>query len=59
MLLNSRQFKFLKNYRNFYVKSSTKREIRDENVFLKGMLQVDHVIKPVLRSIFLFSTYKY
>ena len=25
---------------------------------LKGMLQVDHVIKPVLRSIFLFSTYK-
>ena len=25
---------------------------------VKGMLQVDHVIKPVLRSIFLFSTYK-
>ena len=36
MLLNSRQFKFLKNYRNVYVKSSAKREYRDENVFLKG-----------------------
>ena len=36
MLLNSGQFKFLKNYRNVYVKSSAKREYRDENVFLKG-----------------------
>ena len=36
MLLNSRQFKFLKNYRNVYVKSSAKREYRDDNVFLKG-----------------------
>ena len=36
MLLNSRQFKFLKNYRNVYAKSSAKREYRDENVFLKG-----------------------
>ena len=36
MLLNTRQFKFLKNYRNVYVKSSAKREYRDENVFLKG-----------------------
>ena len=36
MLLNSRQFKFLKNYRNVNVKSSTKHEYRDENVFLKG-----------------------
>ena len=36
MLLNSRQFKFLKNYRNVIVKSSAKREYRDENVFLKG-----------------------
>ena len=35
MLLNSRQFKLLKNYRNVYVKSSAKREYRDENVFLK------------------------
>ena len=36
MLLNSGQFKFLKNYRNVNVKSSAKREYRDENVFLKG-----------------------
>ena len=36
MLLNSRQFKFLKNYRNINVKSSAKRDYRDENVFLKG-----------------------
>ena len=35
MLLNSREFKFLKNYRNVYGKSSAKREYRDENVFLK------------------------
>ena len=35
MLLNSRQFKFLKNYRNVYVKSSVMREYRDDNVFLK------------------------
>ena len=36
MLLNSRQFKFLKNYRNVNVNSSVKREYRDENVFLKS-----------------------
>ena len=36
MLLNSRQFKFLKNYRNVNIKSSAKRECRDGNVFLKG-----------------------
>ena len=36
MLLNSREFKFLKNYKNVYVKSSAKREYRDENVFLKS-----------------------
>ena len=36
MVLNSRQFKFLKNYRNLNVKSSAKREYLDENVFLKG-----------------------
>ena len=36
MVLNSRQFKFLKNYRNLNVKSSAKREYRDENVFLKS-----------------------
>ena len=32
MLLNGREFKFLKNYRNVYGKSSAKREYRDENV---------------------------
>ena len=41
MLLNSGQFKFLKNYRcvnyrNVNVKSSAKREYRDEKVFVKG-----------------------
>ena len=35
MLLNSREFKFLKNYRNEYKKSSAERKYRDENVFLK------------------------
>ena len=35
MLLNSREFKFLKNYRNVYGKSSAKREYRDENMFLE------------------------
>ena len=34
MLLNSREFKVLKNYRNVYGKSSAKREYRDENVSL-------------------------
>ena len=36
MLLNSREFKLLKNYTNVYVKSSAKWEYRDENVFIKG-----------------------
>ena len=31
MSLNSREFKFLKNYRNPYGKSIVKREYRDEN----------------------------
>ena len=30
MLLNSREFKFLKNFRNVYGKSNAKREYRDE-----------------------------
>ena len=34
MVLNSRQFKYLKNHRNVNVKASAKREYRDENVFL-------------------------
>ena len=33
--MNSRGYKFLKNYKNVYGKSSEKREYRDENVFLK------------------------
>ena len=36
MILNSRQFIFLKNYRNVNVKSSAEHEYRDGNVFLKG-----------------------
>ena len=39
MLLNNREFN-LKNYRNVYVKSSAKREYRDENVFLKGAMRM-------------------
>ena len=44
MLLNSREFKFLKNYRNVYGKSSAKRKYRDENVFLK----VDRAISKLI-----------
>ena len=36
MILNSPEFKCLKNYRNVNVKSSAKREYCDENVFHKG-----------------------
>ena len=35
MLLNNREFNFLKNYKNVYGKSSAKRKYRDENMFLK------------------------
>ena len=35
MLLNSREFKFLMNYRNLYGKSIVKRDYRDENMFHK------------------------
>ena len=41
MVFNSRQFKFLKNFRNVNVKSNGKREYRDENVFLKGEEEVN------------------
>ena len=44
MLLNSREFKFLKNYRNVYVKSNSKREYRDENVFLKADTALNKLI---------------
>ena len=46
MLLNSREFKFLKNYRNVNVKSSAKREYRDENVFFKGDKALNKLITP-------------
>ena len=39
----SRQFN-LKNYRNVYVKSSAKREYRDENVFFKGDRALSKII---------------
>ena len=35
-VIKNQKFKFLKNYRNVNVKSSAKREYRDENVFFKG-----------------------
>ena len=42
----SRELKFLKNYRNVNVKSSAKREYRDENVFLKGDRALSKLIIP-------------
>ena len=50
MLLNSRQFKFLKNYRNVYVKSSAKRECRVENVFFKGDRALSKLMTLILAS---------
>ena len=44
MVSNSRQFKFLKSSRNLNVKSSAKREYRDENVFLKGDIALSKLI---------------
>ena len=46
MLLNSREFKFLKDYKNVYRKSSAKREYRDENVFLK----VDRALSKLITT---------
>ena len=48
MLLNSRQFKFLKNYRNVNVKSSAKREYRDENVFLSNLKSKFRLVRKIL-----------
>ena len=50
MLLNSRQFKFLKNCRNVNVKSSANREYRDENVFLKGDRALSKVITLLITN---------
>ena len=49
MLLNSWEFKFLKNYRNVYEKSSAKRESRDEHVFLK----VDRALSELITVLFI------
>ena len=51
MLLNTREFKFLKNYRNVYRKSSAKREFRDENVFLKVDRALSKLNPPFLGNI--------
>ena len=50
MLLNSRQFKFLKNYRNVNVKSNAKREYLDENMFLKGDRALSKLITPLISN---------
>ena len=50
MLLNSRQLKVLKNYRNVNVKSSAKREYRDENVFLKGVRALSKLITLLISN---------
>ena len=49
MSLNSREFKFLKNYRNLYGKSSAKHEYCDENVFLK----VDRALSKLITLLIL------
>ena len=48
MLLNSREIKFLKNYRNVYGKSSTKPEHRDENVLLKVVRALSKLITVLI-----------
>ena len=50
MVLNTRQVKFLKNYRNVNVKSIAKREYRDENVFLKGDRALSKLITPLMSN---------
>ena len=50
MLLNSRKFKFLKNYRNVNAKSSTKRRYRDENVFLKSERALSKLITLLISN---------
>ena len=51
MLLNSQQFKFVKNYKNVNVKSSAKCEYRDENVFLKGDRALSKLITVLINKI--------
>ena len=51
MILNNREFKFLKNYENVYGKSSAKREYRDENVFLKVNRALSKLITHLISQI--------
>ena len=48
MLLNSREFKFLKNYGHVYGKSSAKREHRLENLFLKVDRALSKLVTPLI-----------
>ena len=50
MLLNSREFKFLKNYRNLYGKLSAKPQYRDENVFLKVDIALSKLITLLISN---------
>ena len=56
MLLNSQEFKFLKNYRNLYGKSSVKCEYRDEKALSKlitlliSLLRAKHAMRMCERS---------
>ena len=57
MVLNSRQFKFLKNYRNLNAKSSAKREYRDENVFLKDDRALSKLITLLISNKIEFNNF--
>ena len=48
--IKNKKFNFLKNYRNINVKSSAKREYRDENVFLKGDRALSKLITPLISN---------
>ena len=50
MVLNSQEFKFLKNYRNVYGKSSAQHEYRDENVFLKVDIALSKLITLLISN---------
>ena len=52
MLLNSREFKFLKSYRNVYGKS---RDFDDENVFLKVDRAVSKLITLLISNKKIFN----
>ena len=56
MLLNSREFKSLKNYRNVYVKSNAKRKYRDKNVFLKGDRTLSKLITLLIFNLLILAS---